>query len=100
MKLSRMAYVHRRDIEEACTFSADDQGISKYFKIHIDEVHLIRLSLAEKIEKEEVARLSEEAVGSADLKRAIESLFHNWERKHNFQQGAGAILLPAGYAPK
>lgn len=36
--------------------------------------------------------------GSAQLLEAHQALFRNWERLHGFVEGAGKILLPAGWA--
>jgi hypothetical protein len=38
-------------------------------------------------------------IGSRQLRNATHALFRRWERRHGFQEGAGELLLPAGYIP-
>lgn len=38
-------------------------------------------------------------IGSRQLRDATKALFRKWEREHGFQEGAGELLLPAGYIP-
>ena len=44
-------------------------------------------------------RETDAAMGSRKLRESLHELFGKWEREHGFQEGAGAMLLPAGYTP-
>jgi hypothetical protein len=98
MRLSRKARECRAQIEEAFLFSRDDKGIAKYFGIPLYEVMALRQLFDEQLAERE-AQTTVEKVGSANLKRAIDSMFRNWEREHGFKEGAAELLLPAGYHP-
>jgi hypothetical protein len=37
---------------------------------------------------------------SAELRERLGIFFRKWERRHGFQEGAGAKLVPAGYDPE
>lgn len=38
-------------------------------------------------------------IGSDKLKRALGTYFRNWEVQNGFREGAGVILVPAGFQP-
>jgi hypothetical protein len=44
-------------------------------------------------------RENDAAIGSRLLKERLQTLFRKWEDVHGFQDGAGQLLLPNGYAP-
>ena len=102
MRLSREARTHREEIEEAIQCSADDKGIAKYYHIPLFEVQALRFALqirAER-EREDANRLSDEEAGCVELRTRLHLYFRRWERKHGFKEGAGELLVPAGYQPR
>jgi hypothetical protein len=62
---------------------SDRAPVESYFDSHSERHALLSAELA-----------------SNELRDRTQALFRKWERRHGFQEGAGELLLPAGYRPQ
>jgi hypothetical protein len=106
------------EIERVCRYMRDDQTVANYFGIARAQVENIRANMRQpaedfrfkperRVEQNESRGINshllaadDAELGSRLLNEALQRMFRRWEEKHGFQEGAGQILLPAGYVPE